>query len=137
MCTIACSANPLDYETLTGCFLKEILAHTLETDPYVAVVDCVQMPSHSRKMPDISSLKNPRTPLPESVCAATDQERLQPGAATAVGDRSGHLAPDEAPATPPRPTENARDPDDGARSNIRQGKAVTRPPSTCRETPVT
>jgi len=53
----------IDYETLTGCFLEETLTHVPATDPYVAVVDGVQVPRHSHKMPGTSWLKNPRTPL--------------------------------------------------------------------------
>lgn len=52
----------IDYEELTGCFLSETLEHMLETEPYVAVVDGVQVPRHSRKMPGTSWLKNPRNP---------------------------------------------------------------------------
>jgi len=52
----------IDYEELTGCFLSETLGHMPETEPYVAVVDGVQVPRHSRKMPGTSWLKNPRNP---------------------------------------------------------------------------
>ncbi len=52
----------IDYEGLTGCFLSETLVHVPVTDPYVAVVDGVQVPRHSHKMPGTSWLKNPRTP---------------------------------------------------------------------------
>jgi hypothetical protein len=52
----------LDYETLTGCFLEETLAHVPQEEPYAAVVDGVQVPRHSHKMPGTSWLKNPRTP---------------------------------------------------------------------------
>ena len=52
----------IDYEELTGCFLSETLAHMPVTDPYVAVVDGVQVPRHSHKMPGTSWLKSPRTP---------------------------------------------------------------------------
>jgi DDE superfamily endonuclease len=52
----------IDYEQLTGCFLRETLDHTPTNDPYVAVVDGVQVPRHSHKMPGTSWLKNPRTP---------------------------------------------------------------------------
>ena len=52
----------MDYETLSGCFVSETLAYTTVTDPYVAVVDGVQIPRHSQKMPGTSWLKSPRTP---------------------------------------------------------------------------
>lgn len=52
----------IDYEVLTGCFLSEMLTHTPEDRPLVAVVDGVQVPRHSRKMVGTSWLKNPRTP---------------------------------------------------------------------------
>lgn len=52
----------IDYEALTGCFLSETLEHTPDTEPYVAVVDGVQVPRHSHKMPGTSWLKSPRTP---------------------------------------------------------------------------
>jgi hypothetical protein len=52
----------LDYEALTGCFFHETLPHVPETEPYVAVVDGVQIPRHSHKMPGTSWLKSPRTP---------------------------------------------------------------------------
>ena len=61
----------IDYEALTGCFFSETLEHMPETEPYVAVVDGVQVPRHSRKMPGTSWLKNPRNPpsKPGSHCA--------------------------------------------------------------------
>lgn len=52
----------IDYEELTECFLSETLEHIPDTEPYVAVVDGVQVPRHSRKMPGTSWLKNPRNP---------------------------------------------------------------------------
>lgn len=52
----------LNYEELTDCFLSETLAHVPEVEPYIAVVDGVQIPRHSHKMPGTSWLKNPRTP---------------------------------------------------------------------------
>lgn len=52
----------IDYEELSGCFLRETLNQIPTTDPYVAVVDGVQIPRHSHKMPGTSWLKNPRTP---------------------------------------------------------------------------
>ena len=56
------SERRVDYEELTGCFLRETLEHVAPGDPYVAVVDGVQVPRHSHKMPGTSWLKNPRTP---------------------------------------------------------------------------
>src|SRR5215210_4969244 len=41
----------IDYERLTRRFFKETLGHVSPTDPYVAVVDGVQIPRHSHKMP--------------------------------------------------------------------------------------
>lgn len=52
----------IDYKTLTGCFLSETLDHIPESEPYVTVVDGVQVPRHSRKMPGTSWLKSPSTP---------------------------------------------------------------------------
>lgn len=52
----------LDYAQLTGCFLRETLREIPETEPYVAVVDGVQVPRHSRRMPGTAWLKCPRTP---------------------------------------------------------------------------
>jgi len=52
----------IDYEELTRCFFSETLPHVPATDPYVAVVDGVQVPRHSRKMPGTSWLKHPKTP---------------------------------------------------------------------------
>jgi len=52
----------IDYERLTRRFFKETLGHVSPTDPYVAVVDGVQIPRHSHKMPGTSWLRSPRTP---------------------------------------------------------------------------
>lgn len=52
----------LDYEVLSGCFFGETLRHVPEGDPYVAVVDGVQVPRHSHRMPGTSWLKHPKTP---------------------------------------------------------------------------
>lgn len=52
----------MDYETLTGCFLSETLEHIPQSEPYVTVVDGVQVPRHSYRMPGTSRLKNPCTP---------------------------------------------------------------------------
>lgn len=52
----------IDYEELTNCFISETLDHVPATEPYVAVVDGLQVPRSSHKMPGTSWLKNPRTP---------------------------------------------------------------------------
>jgi DDE superfamily endonuclease len=52
----------IDYEELARCFFWETLPHVLQMEPYVAVVDGVQIPRHSHKMPGTSWLKSPRTP---------------------------------------------------------------------------
>jgi len=52
----------LDHEELTRRFFSETLAHVPEGAPYVAVVDGVQVPRHSHKMPGTSWLKHPKTP---------------------------------------------------------------------------
>lgn len=52
----------VDYEALSGRFLGETLPHVSTTAPYVAVVDGVQLPRSSHKMPGTSWLKSPRTP---------------------------------------------------------------------------
>ncbi|QIN82643.1 hypothetical protein GBA63_08305 [Rubrobacter tropicus] len=52
----------LDYEVLTGCFFRKTLEHLPEERPCVAVVDGVQVPRHSHKMPGTSWLKHPKTP---------------------------------------------------------------------------
>jgi hypothetical protein len=59
------STPRVDYEALTRCFFSETLAHVspaAERDCYVAVVDGVQLPRDSHKMPGTSWLKSPRTP---------------------------------------------------------------------------
>lgn len=52
----------IDYEALSSRFLQEIFRHVAPTDPFVAVVDGVQVPRHSHKMAGTCWLKNPRTP---------------------------------------------------------------------------
>ncbi len=53
----------IDYEALSECFFRETLPHLAPCDPYyVAVVDGVQLPRHSRRMPGTSWLKHPKTP---------------------------------------------------------------------------
>jgi hypothetical protein len=52
----------LDYDVLTRCFVQQTLAQIPEEEPYVAVVDGVQLPRSSQRMPGTSWLKNPRTP---------------------------------------------------------------------------
>lgn len=52
----------VDYEALSGRFLRETLPHVPPAAPYVAVVDSVQLPRSSHKMPGTSWLKSPRTP---------------------------------------------------------------------------
>lgn len=52
----------IDYEALTRCFLRQTLPHVAVSEPYVAVVDGVQLPRSSHKMPGTSWLKSPRTP---------------------------------------------------------------------------
>ena len=49
----------IDYEELTSSFFSETLPHVPEADPYVAVVDGVQIPRRSWKMPGTSWLKSP------------------------------------------------------------------------------
>lgn len=56
------SAPRLDYEELSRRFFKETLLHMPPSEPYVTVVDGIQLPRHSHKMPGTSWLKNPRTP---------------------------------------------------------------------------
>ena len=56
------SAPRLDYDALTARFLGEPLAHVPVAGPYVAVVDGVQLPRQSLKMPGAAWLKSPRTP---------------------------------------------------------------------------
>jgi len=52
----------IDYERLSGRFFLETLPHVAPSEPYVAVVDGVQLPRSSNKMPGTSWLKCPRTP---------------------------------------------------------------------------
>lgn len=52
----------IDYERLSTCFFRETLPHMPSSAPYVAVVDGVQIPRSSCKMPGTSWLKCPRTP---------------------------------------------------------------------------
>ena len=52
----------IDYEILSRRFFKETLAHVAPSEPYVAVVDGVQIPRSSRVMPGTSWLKSPKTP---------------------------------------------------------------------------
>jgi DDE superfamily endonuclease len=54
----------IDHEELSGRFLRETLPHVPPRAPYVAVVDGVQLPRSSHKMPGTSWLKAPRTPPP-------------------------------------------------------------------------
>ena len=57
------SVPRLDYDELTRCYVRETL-HEIGTDgPFVAVVDGVQLPRHSRTMPGTTWLKHPRTPV--------------------------------------------------------------------------
>ena len=56
------SAPRVDYEALTSRFFRETLAAVPADAPYVAVVDGVQVPRHSQKMPGTAWLKAPRTP---------------------------------------------------------------------------
>jgi DDE superfamily endonuclease len=57
------SVPRLDYGLLTQCFLQATLAQIPPQGPYVAVVDGVQLPRSSKRMPGTSWLKNPRTPV--------------------------------------------------------------------------
>jgi hypothetical protein len=50
------------YATLTRCFLRETLAQVPAEGPYVVVVDGVQVPRTSRRMPGTAWLRCPRTP---------------------------------------------------------------------------
>jgi hypothetical protein len=52
----------IDYEALSGRFFEQTLPHVSPTDPYVAVVDGVQVPRHSHKMPGSSWLRSPTSP---------------------------------------------------------------------------
>jgi DDE superfamily endonuclease len=51
----------IDYERLSTCFFRETLSHVPKSAPYVAVVDGVQIPRSSYKMPGTSWLKSPKT----------------------------------------------------------------------------
>lgn len=57
------SVPRLDYAALTRCYLRETLREMGADRPYVAVVDGVQVPRHSRTMPGTTWLKHPRTPV--------------------------------------------------------------------------
>jgi hypothetical protein len=52
----------IDYELLSSCFFKETLPHVPKSAPYVAVVDGVQIPRSSHRMPGTSWLRSPKTP---------------------------------------------------------------------------
>ena len=52
----------IDYETLSAIFFEETLPHVAPSEPYVAVVDGMQIPRSSHKMPGTSWLKCPKTP---------------------------------------------------------------------------
>jgi hypothetical protein len=52
----------IDYERLSARFFLESLPHVAPSEPYVAVVDGVQIPRSSNKMPGTSWLKCPKTP---------------------------------------------------------------------------
>ena len=56
------SVPRLDYSVLTRCFLRQTLADVPTEEPYVAVVDGLQIPRASRTMPGTAWLKCPRTP---------------------------------------------------------------------------
>ncbi len=43
----------IDYEEPTSCFFRETLTHTPEDEPFVEVVDGVQVARHSQKMAGI------------------------------------------------------------------------------------
>jgi hypothetical protein len=57
------SVPRLDYAELTRCYLRETLHEIGAEGPYVAVVDGVQLPRHSRTMPGSTWLKHPQTPV--------------------------------------------------------------------------
>ena len=57
------NATRFDPDQLARCFLRETLAHSDPTQPYVVAVDGVQVPRSSRTMPGTSWLKAPRTPV--------------------------------------------------------------------------
>ena len=50
------------YQTLTRCLLRQTLSDVPASEPYVAVVDGVQVPRSSRRMPGTAWLPCPRTP---------------------------------------------------------------------------
>lgn len=52
----------IDYEHLSARFFRETLPHVAPSEPYVAVVDGVQIPRSSNKMAGTSWLKCPKTP---------------------------------------------------------------------------
>jgi hypothetical protein len=56
------STPRLNYDELTRCYLRQTLAVIPADSPYVAVMDGVQLPRHSRTMPGTTWLKHPRTP---------------------------------------------------------------------------
>ncbi len=56
------SVPRLDYDALSAQFLRETLVQLPADGPYVTVVDGVQLPRNSRRMPGTSWLKAPRTP---------------------------------------------------------------------------
>jgi hypothetical protein len=66
------SRSRVCYATLTRCFLHETLAQVPAAAPYVVVVDGVQMPRSSRRMPGTAWLPCPRTP-----CFAQGSHRAQ------------------------------------------------------------
>jgi hypothetical protein len=51
-----------DYDGLTRCFVQQTLAQIPPQEPDMAVVDGVQLPRSSQRMPGTSGLQNPRTP---------------------------------------------------------------------------
>lgn len=53
----------LDVAALRRCLFRQTLAHSLPSEPYVVVIDGVQVPRHSRTMPGSSWLRAPRTPV--------------------------------------------------------------------------
>jgi DDE superfamily endonuclease len=55
-------AGRIDYGTLTRRFFTETLRHVPRSGPYVAVVDGVQLPRHSHKMPGSCWLRSPSSP---------------------------------------------------------------------------
>ena len=56
------STPRLDYDALSAQYLQETLAQIPAEGPYVTVVDGVQLPRSSRRLPGTSWLKAPRTP---------------------------------------------------------------------------